>query len=103
MVMGASETVLEDVQFDEKGHILNPNLHGYLMMTIKDAPEVFSGLVDSYEPEGPFGAKEIGEGGPIPKLDLRPVVWSLRISYPDHVDLESIEPHPRPLVVPLPA
>ena len=62
MVMGASETVLEDVQFDEKGHILNPNLHGYLMMTIKDAPEVFSGLVDSYEPEGPFGAKEIGEG-----------------------------------------
>ncbi|MBZ5698735.1 MAG: molybdopterin-dependent oxidoreductase [Acidobacteriia bacterium] len=62
MVMGASETVMEDVQFDKMGHILNPNLHGYLMMTIKDAPEVFSGIVDSYEPEGPFGAKEIGEG-----------------------------------------
>jgi 4-hydroxybenzoyl-CoA reductase subunit alpha len=62
MVMGASETVMEDVQFDKMGHIMNPNLHGYLMMTIKDAPEVFSGLVDSYEPEGPFGAKEIGEG-----------------------------------------
>jgi 4-hydroxybenzoyl-CoA reductase subunit alpha len=62
MVMGASETIMEDVQFDKMGHILNPNLHGYLMMTIKDAPEVFSGIVDSYEPEGPFGAKEIGEG-----------------------------------------
>ncbi|MCH8251287.1 MAG: molybdopterin-dependent oxidoreductase [Planctomycetes bacterium] len=68
VVMGASETILEDVQFDEKGRILNPNLHGYLMMTIKDAPEIFSGLVDSYEPRGPFGAKEIGEGSTLPVL-----------------------------------
>lgn len=68
IVMGASETVLEDVQFDPKGQILNPNLHGYLMMTIKDAPEIFSGIVDSYEPGGPFGAKEIGEGSTLPVL-----------------------------------
>jgi 4-hydroxybenzoyl-CoA reductase alpha subunit len=68
VVMGASETILEDVQFDDKGRILNPNLHGYLIMTIKDAPEIFSGLVDSYEPRGPFGAKEIGEGSTLPVL-----------------------------------
>ncbi|MBN2489924.1 MAG: molybdopterin-dependent oxidoreductase [Planctomycetes bacterium] len=68
IVMGASETVLEDVQFDEKGRILNPDLHGYLMMTIKDAPEIFSGIVDSYEPRGPYGAKEIGEGSTLPVL-----------------------------------
>ncbi|MGD2111416.1 MAG: molybdopterin-dependent oxidoreductase, partial [Phycisphaerae bacterium] len=68
IVMGASETIMEDVQFDEKGQILNPNLHGYLIMTIKDAPEIFSGLVDSYEPRGPFGAKEIGEGSTLPVL-----------------------------------
>lgn len=68
MVMGASETLMEDVQFDKAGHILNPNLHGYLIMTIKDAPEVFSGFVESYEPEGPFGAKEIGEGTTCPVL-----------------------------------
>ncbi|UCG33573.1 MAG: molybdopterin-dependent oxidoreductase [Phycisphaerales bacterium] len=68
IVMGASETIMEDVQFDEKGQILNPNLHGYLMMTIKDAPEIFSGIVDSYEPRGPFGAKEIGEGSTLPVL-----------------------------------
>ena len=68
VVMGASETVLEDVQFDKKGMLLNPNLHGYLTMTIKDAPEIFSGLVDSYEPRGPFGAKEIGEGSTLPVL-----------------------------------
>lgn len=68
VVMGAGETILEDVQFDEKGRLLNPNLHGYLIMTIKDAPEIFSGLVDSYEPRGPFGAKEIGEGSTLPVL-----------------------------------
>ncbi|MEE9295648.1 MAG: molybdopterin cofactor-binding domain-containing protein [Phycisphaerae bacterium] len=68
VVMGAGEAILEDVQFDERGRLLNPNLHGYLMMSIKDAPEIFSGLVDSYEPRGPFGAKEIGEGSTLPVL-----------------------------------
>lgn len=68
VVMSAGETILEDVRFDDRGRILNPNLHGYLIMTIKDAPEVFSGLVDSYEPRGPFGAKEIGEGATLPVL-----------------------------------
>ncbi|MBI4458711.1 MAG: molybdopterin-dependent oxidoreductase [Acidobacteria bacterium] len=68
IVMGAGETIMEDVKFDEKGHILNPDFHGYMIMTIKDAPEIFSGLVDSYEPGGPFGAKEIGEGSTLPVL-----------------------------------
>jgi 4-hydroxybenzoyl-CoA reductase subunit alpha len=68
IVMGAGETIMEDVQFDNRGRILNPNLHGYLIMTIKDAPEIFSGIVDSYEPRGPFGAKEIGEGSTLPVL-----------------------------------
>lgn len=68
VVMGAGETIMEDVMFDRKGNLLNPNLHGYLLMTIKDAPEIFSGIVDSYEPGGPFGAKEIGEGSTLPVL-----------------------------------
>ncbi len=37
-------------------------------MTAKDAPEIFSGIVESYEPEGPYGAKEIGEGATLPVL-----------------------------------
>ncbi len=68
VIMGAGETIMEDVMFDERGQLLNPNLHGYLMMTIKDAPEIFSGIVDSYEPRGPYGAKEIGEGSTLPVL-----------------------------------
>ncbi len=68
IVMGAGEAIMEDMQFDPTGHILNPNLHGYLIMTIKDAPEIFSGIVDSYEPRGPYGAKEIGEGATLPVM-----------------------------------
>ena len=68
IVMGAGETVMEGVRFGEDGQLLNPNLKGYLIMTIKDAPEIFSGIVDSYEPRGPFGAKEIGEGSTLPVL-----------------------------------
>jgi 4-hydroxybenzoyl-CoA reductase subunit alpha len=68
VVMGAGETILEDVVYDEKGHIVNPNLQDYLLMTTKDAPEIFSGIVDSYEPEGPYGAKEVGEGATLPVL-----------------------------------
>ena len=58
----------EDVAYDQNGDILNPNLHDYLIMTIKDAPEIFSGIVTSHEPEGPYGAKEVGEGATLPVL-----------------------------------
>jgi 4-hydroxybenzoyl-CoA reductase subunit alpha len=68
IVMGTGETIMEEVMYEEKGNILNPNLHDYLLMTIKDAPEIFSGIVDSYEPEGPYGAKEVGEGATLPVL-----------------------------------
>jgi len=68
VVMGSGETLMEEVMYDEKGNILNPNLHDYLLMTIKDAPEIFSGIVESYEPEGPYGAKEVGEGATLPVL-----------------------------------
>jgi 4-hydroxybenzoyl-CoA reductase subunit alpha len=68
IVMTTGETLMEDVCFDDKGQLLNGDLHGYLLMTIKDAPEIFSGIVDSYEHRGPYGAKEIGEGSTLPVL-----------------------------------
>jgi 4-hydroxybenzoyl-CoA reductase subunit alpha len=68
VVMTSGETIMEEMIFDEKGRLVNPNLHEYLVMTIGDAPEVFSGIAESYEPAGPFGAKEIGEGATVPVL-----------------------------------
>jgi 4-hydroxybenzoyl-CoA reductase alpha subunit len=62
IIMGIGETLLEDTLHDDKGVLLNPDLHGYLIPTIRETPEIRSRAVESYEPHGPFGAKEIGEG-----------------------------------------
>jgi 4-hydroxybenzoyl-CoA reductase subunit alpha len=66
--MGMGEAIWEEVQFDSKGKILNPNLSDYRMPTAMDMPRVHSALVQSYEPAGPWGVKEVGEGATIPTI-----------------------------------
>jgi CO/xanthine dehydrogenase Mo-binding subunit len=66
--MGLGETLLEDTVVGPDGAFLNPNLHDYLIPTIREAPEIQTAAVESYEPRGPFGAKEIGEGSLLPML-----------------------------------
>jgi 4-hydroxybenzoyl-CoA reductase alpha subunit len=68
VVMGMSETLLEDEVFDSTGKMRNPDLHNYLIATSADIPAIESSIVDSYEPAGPFGAKEVGEGSTLPVL-----------------------------------
>jgi 4-hydroxybenzoyl-CoA reductase subunit alpha len=68
VVMSLGETLMEKVVHEGDGSIRNPNLHEYLIPTIADAPRIHSGVVDSYEPRGPFGAKEVGEGATLPVL-----------------------------------
>ena len=68
IVMMLGETLLEEMLFNDKGEILNPNLHDYLLPTAKDVPPIESSTVDSYEPHGPFGAKEVGEGATLPVI-----------------------------------
>ncbi|MBU0764436.1 MAG: molybdopterin-dependent oxidoreductase [Bacteroidetes bacterium] len=68
VLMGMSEVLFENEVFDNKGRMLNADLHNYLVATSADMPEISSTIVDSYEPEGPFGAKEVGEGATLPIL-----------------------------------
>ena len=68
VVMGMSETLLEDEVFNSTGKMRNPDLHNYLIATSADIPAIESYIVDSYEPAGPFGAKEVGEGATLPVL-----------------------------------
>ncbi|MCX6153403.1 MAG: molybdopterin-dependent oxidoreductase [Candidatus Kapabacteria bacterium] len=68
IVMGMSEVLFEDEVFDATGKMLNPDLHNYIMATSADVPNIDSSIVDSWEPEGPFGAKEVGEGATLPVL-----------------------------------
>ncbi len=62
IIMGLGETLMEDTLIRPDGSLVNPDLHGYLIPTIGDTPHIVSRAVESYEPHGPFGAKEIGEG-----------------------------------------
>lgn len=66
IIMGIGETLLEDTLHDTNGQLTNANLHDYLIPTIVETPEISSAAVESYEPHGPFGAKEIGEGSLLP-------------------------------------
>ena len=60
--MGLGETMFEEVKFDDKGRILNSNLGEYKIPTALDMPDIKTVIVETNEPNGPYGAKEVGEG-----------------------------------------
>jgi len=66
--MGLGETLFEEVKFDEKGKLLNPTLGEYRIPTMLDMPNVNTIIVESNEPNGPYGAKEVGEGAILPTI-----------------------------------
>jgi len=69
MMLG--QAFYEDIIRDN-GQTLNPNFLDYKMPTVMDTPlEVVPLLVEGPDPEGPYGAKEAGEGttvGTIPAI-----------------------------------
>jgi len=66
--MGLGEALFEEVKFDAKGRILNPDFAEYKIPTCLDMPNVGTIIVESHEPYGPFGAKEVGEGAIMPTI-----------------------------------
>ena len=63
--MGVGFALQEEILLQE-GKQLNPNLTNYIMPTSLDMPELEVGLVDNYDPTGPFGAKGAGEPTAVP-------------------------------------
>jgi 4-hydroxybenzoyl-CoA reductase subunit alpha len=61
IVMGMGYALSENLVF-ERGQTLNPSLLGYRAPTSNQVPEIAIHHVVSQDPEGPFGAKETGEG-----------------------------------------
>jgi xanthine dehydrogenase molybdenum-binding subunit len=59
-VMGFGWALTEALKFDD-GRILNPNLHDYKIFSIKDIPIITPILIETIDPNGPFGAKGLGE------------------------------------------
>ncbi len=66
--MGLGECLFEEVKFDSRGRILNASLGEYRIPTALDMPNVKCIIVESGEPHGPYGAKEVGEGAIMPTI-----------------------------------
>ncbi|HEV2490747.1 MAG TPA: 4-hydroxybenzoyl-CoA reductase subunit alpha [Candidatus Acidoferrales bacterium] len=59
--MGFGQALQEDMIWKD-GRLMNPSLLEYRIPSTIENPEIESIIVESVDPEGPFGAKEAGEG-----------------------------------------
>jgi len=66
--MGAAEALFEEHSVDAHGLVIAPSLLDYPLPTALDVPPMESAIVESIDPEGPYGAKEAGEGPLHPAL-----------------------------------
>jgi len=60
--MGLGYALTEEVLVKE-GRVSNPNFMDYRLHTAADMPEIETIIVETDDPEGPFGAKGVGEMG----------------------------------------
>lgn len=88
--MGLGEAMLEQQGYDEAGRLTCPNLVDYKVPTAADTPEIEALIIESGDPEGPFGAKEAGEG------PLHPIIPAIANAIYDAVGirLREIPFHP---------
>ncbi|NVO01104.1 MAG: molybdopterin-dependent oxidoreductase [Bacteroidetes bacterium] len=59
--MGAGQAISEQMKY-YKGLLLNNNFLEYKIPTTLDTPDIHANIIETMDPEGPFGAKESGEG-----------------------------------------
>jgi xanthine dehydrogenase molybdenum-binding subunit len=65
VLMGAGYALSEQVIL-EKGECMNPNFRDYKILTAKDTFPIQAPVLETHDPDGPFGAKGIGEPGCVP-------------------------------------
>jgi CO/xanthine dehydrogenase Mo-binding subunit len=63
--MGLGYALTEELIVKE-GRVLNPDFHDYRLFTSADMPKLESIIVETDDPQGPFGAKGVGEMGGTP-------------------------------------
>jgi CO/xanthine dehydrogenase Mo-binding subunit len=66
VVMGIGSALHEELVVDETGKVRNPSFLDYHLVTSLDAPAMIPIIVECAEPEGPYGAKGLGEPGLAP-------------------------------------
>jgi carbon-monoxide dehydrogenase large subunit len=67
LVQGLATVLYEDIRYDLKGKLLNANFTDYKIPTAEDLPdEIVPIIIEVAQPDGPFGARGIGEHTMIP-------------------------------------
>jgi carbon-monoxide dehydrogenase large subunit len=67
LVQGLATVLYEDIRYDLKGKLLNANFTDYKIPTAEDLPdETVPIIIEVAQPDGPFGARGIGEHTMIP-------------------------------------
>jgi CO/xanthine dehydrogenase Mo-binding subunit len=65
-LLGLGFAAYEECLFDENGKMLNPSFRDYRFPTALDMPKIETIICGEPDAEGPFGAREAGEGSTAP-------------------------------------
>jgi len=65
IIMGLGYTFYEDLQF-KNGKVVNPNFANYKVPRSVGVPEIETIMIETNDPNGPFGAKGMGEAALLP-------------------------------------
>lgn len=61
VVQGIGMALMEEVLYDEDGHMFNPSWTDYKLPTFADAPDITAIIVEHRSELGPYGSKGLGE------------------------------------------
>lgn len=71
LLQGIATVLYEDMRFDDQGRLLNPSFTDYKIPTALDTPgRVIPIIVEVAQPDGPFGARGVGEHTMIPAAPM---------------------------------
>jgi carbon-monoxide dehydrogenase large subunit len=71
LLQGLATVLYEDMRFDDAGRLLNPNFTDYKIPTSLDVPdEMIPIIIEVPQPDGPFGARGVGEHTMIPAAPM---------------------------------
>ncbi|MDP3683195.1 MAG: molybdopterin-dependent oxidoreductase, partial [Ignavibacteria bacterium] len=71
ILQGIATVLYEDMRFDDKGKLINANFSDYKIPTAMDIPdEVIPIIIEVAQPDGPYGARGMGEHTMIPAAPI---------------------------------
>ena len=66
--MGLGQALMEEMRYRKDNLLMNANFLDYKIPTSVDTPHIEAIIIESHDPEGPYGAKECGEGALAPVI-----------------------------------